>query len=63
MLPLIVAGLSNKHIANQLGTSEVTAKVHRKHIMEKMQTRSLVNLVKLYGLISTEPAFGMQGSS
>jgi FixJ family two-component response regulator len=63
VLPLIVAGLSNKHIANQLGTSEVTAKVHRKHIMEKMQTRSLVNLVKLYGLISTEPAFGMQGSS
>ncbi|MNV63678.1 Response regulator protein TmoT [compost metagenome] len=63
VLPLIVAGLSNKHIANRLGTSEVTAKVHRKHIMEKIQTRSLVNLVKLYGLISTKPVFGMQGSS
>jgi FixJ family two-component response regulator len=63
VLPLIVAGLSNKHIANRLGTSEVTAKVHRKHIMEKMQTRSLVSLVSLYGLISAEPAFGMQDSS
>ncbi|AZD80241.1 response regulator [Pseudomonas chlororaphis] len=63
VLPLIAAGLSNKHIANRLGTSEVTAKVHRKHIMEKMQTRSLVRLVKLYGLISSDPAFGMQDSS
>jgi FixJ family two-component response regulator/DNA-binding winged helix-turn-helix (wHTH) protein len=61
VLPLIVAGLSNKHIANRLGTSEVTAKVHRKHIMEKMQTRSLVSLVKLYGLISADPGIGMQG--
>ncbi|MGY4664183.1 FixJ family two-component response regulator/DNA-binding winged helix-turn-helix (wHTH) protein [Pseudomonas chlororaphis] len=63
VLPLIVAGLSNKHIANRLGTSEVTAKVHRKHIMEKMQTRSLVSLVKLYGLIGSDPASGPQGSS
>lgn len=63
VLPLIVAGLSNKHIANRLGTSEVTAKVHRKHIMEKMQTRSLVSLVNLYGLISTEPTFGVPASS
>lgn len=62
VLPLIVAGLSNKQVAIRLGTSEVTAKVHRKHIMEKMQTRSLVSLVKLYGLISEEPTFGMQGS-
>ncbi|KPU55986.1 bacterial regulatory s, luxR family protein [Pseudomonas fluorescens] len=62
VLPLIVAGLSNKQVANRLGTSEVTAKVHRKHIMEKMQTRSLVSLVKLYGLISEEPTFGIQGS-
>ncbi|MBD9589101.1 response regulator [Pseudomonas sp. PDM03] len=60
VLPLIVEGLSNKHIANRLGTSEITAKVHRKHIMEKMQTRSLVSLVNLYGLISSEPTFGVQ---
>jgi FixJ family two-component response regulator len=58
VLPLIVGGLSNKQIANQLGTSEVTAKVHRKHIMAKMQTRSLVNLVELYGLISAAPSPG-----
>ncbi|MDD2104152.1 response regulator [Pseudomonas putida] len=60
VLPLIVEGLSNKHIANRLGTSEITAKVHRKHIMEKMQTRSLVSLVSLYGLISAEPTSGPQ---
>jgi FixJ family two-component response regulator/DNA-binding winged helix-turn-helix (wHTH) protein len=63
VLPLMVVGLSNKQIANRLGTSEVTAKVHRKHIMAKMQTRSLVSLVKLYGLISMAPASGVQGSS
>ena len=63
VLPLIVEGLSNKHIANRLGTSEVTAKVHRKHIMEKMQTRSLVSLVNLYGLIAAEAPFAMQDSS
>jgi FixJ family two-component response regulator/DNA-binding winged helix-turn-helix (wHTH) protein len=63
VLPLIVAGLSNKHIANKLGTSEVTAKVHRKHIMVKMQTRSLVGLVELYGLISAPPPSGVQNPS
>ena len=63
VLPLIVAGLSNKHIANRLGTSEVTAKVHRKHIMEKMQTHSLVDLVQLHALISLAPTSGMQGLS
>lgn len=63
VLPLIVAGLANKQIASQLGTSEVTAKVHRKHIMAKMQTRSLVNLVELYGLISSARPPGPLSSS
>jgi len=63
VLPLIVAGLANKQIAKQLGTSEVTAKVHRKHIMAKMQTRSLVNLVELYGLISSARPPGPSSSS
>ncbi|TVT86026.1 response regulator [Pseudomonas sp. H3(2019)] len=58
VLPLIVAGLSNKQVANSLGTSEVTAKVHRKHIMAKMQARSVVNLVERCGLISATPSLG-----
>ncbi|MGE7990767.1 response regulator [Pseudomonas sp. NPDC089554] len=48
---LVVEGLSHKQIARQLGTSEVTTKVHKKNIMNKMQSRSLVELVGMHQLI------------
>lgn len=37
----------NKQIAFELGTSEKTIKVHRARIMQKMQAKSLADLVRL----------------
>ncbi|WJD62577.1 response regulator [Pseudomonas kurunegalensis] len=48
---LVVDGLSHKQIARQIGTSEVTTKVHKKNIMNKMQSRSLVELVAMHNVI------------
>ncbi len=44
---LVVAGLLNKQIADQLGTSELTIKTHRAHVMEKTQADSLAHLVRM----------------
>jgi FixJ family two-component response regulator len=43
----VVAGRLNKQIAAELGTVEKTVKVHRARVMEKMQARSLAELVRL----------------
>lgn len=43
----VVWGLLNKQIAAELGTSEITIKVHRRHVMAKMQASSLPDLVRL----------------
>jgi RNA polymerase sigma factor (sigma-70 family) len=45
VLSLVVAGLLNKQIAAVLGMSERTVKMHRAHIMEKMQVHSVAQLV------------------
>ena len=47
VLALMVQGLRNKQSADRLGISEVTVKVHRHHVMEKMGARSLPMLVDL----------------
>ena len=44
---MVVSGMSNKQISGQLGTSENTVKVHRSRAMEKMQARSLPDLVRM----------------
>lgn len=44
---LVVAGLPNKRIASQLGTSEKTVKVHRGRVMEKTGAESLAALVQM----------------
>ncbi|MFJ4442964.1 response regulator [Pseudomonas sp. NPDC089422] len=48
---LVVGGLSHKQIAKAIGTSEVTTKVHKKNIMNKMQSRSLLELVAMHNVI------------
>jgi FixJ family two-component response regulator len=44
---LVVQGLLNKQIALQLGTSEITVKLHRRQVMEKMHADSLADLVRM----------------
>jgi FixJ family two-component response regulator len=43
---LVVRGMLNKQVAAKLNISEITIKVHRRHIMEKMAARSLPELVR-----------------
>jgi FixJ family two-component response regulator len=47
VLNLVVAGFLNKQIADQLGTSELTVKTHRAHVMDKTQADSLASLVRM----------------
>ena len=45
-MALLVAGRSNKQIAGQIGISEVTTRVHRRQVMQKMGARSFADLVR-----------------
>jgi FixJ family two-component response regulator len=45
---LVAAGLRNKQVAQQLGISEVTVKVHRQHLMAKMGVTTLAALVSAF---------------
>ena len=47
VLNLVVSGLLNKQIADELGMSELTVKTHRAHVMEKTKADSLASLVRM----------------
>lgn len=55
VLPLLAAGLLNKQIAAELGTSEKTIKVHRSQLMHKMKADSLPAPVRLAERLNVGP--------
>jgi FixJ family two-component response regulator len=46
ILALVSSGLMNKQIAAELGLAEITVKIHRGHIMKKMDAKSLADLLR-----------------
>ncbi|QEE30407.1 response regulator transcription factor [Terriglobus albidus] len=55
VLPFVIAGLLNKQTAWELGTSEITIRIHRGQIMKKMEAESLADLVRLAARLGIEP--------
>jgi FixJ family two-component response regulator len=52
---LVVAGLLNKQIAYDLGISEVTVKIHRGRMMQKVHASSVADLVRMAERIGEPP--------
>jgi FixJ family two-component response regulator len=49
VMSLVVSGLLNKQVGNELGISEITVKAHRGRVMQKMKADSIADLVKIAG--------------
>jgi FixJ family two-component response regulator len=56
VLPLVVSGLPNKRIADVIGTSETTVKVHRSQLTRKMSANSFADLVRMAEKLHPTPS-------
>lgn len=55
ILPYVISGMLNKQIAFKLGIAEKTVKIHRGRIMEKLNARSVADLVRLAEKAGIQP--------
>jgi FixJ family two-component response regulator len=55
VMTLVVSGMLNKQIASDIGASEATVKIHRGHVMHKMQAASVVDLVRMADKLKLSP--------
>jgi FixJ family two-component response regulator len=55
VMQLVVSGMLNKQIAYDLGISQVTVKVHRGQVMQKLSARSLADLVRMAERLGIRP--------
>ena len=55
IMALAARGLMNKQIAGEVGTSEITVKIHRGQVMRKMAVRSVADLVRIADTLDGRP--------
>jgi FixJ family two-component response regulator len=58
-MTLVVSGMLNKQLGNQLGISEITVKAHRGRVMQEMKADSIADLVRIAGRLRLARASAM----